>query len=218
MSASDNTIHASHELAGDSEKLEKYYADWAAKYDDDVRNEEYGGPRAIASIALMVADSFLGKPAKSIRVLDAGCGTGLAGIELKMKGFDVIDGFDLSQEMCDIAEKTEAYAELAGNVDLNRDDKPVFNRTYDLIVCCGVFTLGHVEPEALTRLAEYLSDDGYMVVSTRNSYLEDTDYEDVGKLIEKQGTLHLVTKLPDARYIAEEDAHYWVYGKGRKAS
>ena len=218
LSNSENTIHASHVLAGDTEKLEKYYAGWAERYDNDVKNEEYGGPKAIASIALMVADTYLCRESKTIRVLDAGCGTGLGGIELKEKGFETIDGFDLSQEMCDIARETGAYEKLAANVDLNVDTAPVFDEKYDLIVCCGVFTLGHVEPHGLKRLVSYLSDDGYLVTSTRNSYLEGTDFATASKTFEEDGDLHLVTTMPDARYIAEEGAHYWVYGKGRKSA
>ena len=197
MSDSENTIHASHVLAGDTQKLEKYYATWAENYDNDVKNEEYGGPKAIASIALMVADTYLCRESKTIRVLDAGCGTGLGGIELKNKGFEKIDGFDLSQEMCDIARETGVYDKLAANVDLNVDTPPVFDEKYDLIVCCGVFTLGHVEPHGLKRLASYLSDDGYLVTSTRNSYLEGTDIATASKRIEEAGDLHLVTALPD---------------------
>ncbi|WP_245396588.1 class I SAM-dependent DNA methyltransferase [Jiella sonneratiae] len=216
MSNSENTIHASHGLDGNSSKLEKYYADWAERYDNDVQSEEYGGPKAIASIALMVAESYLARDPKTIRVLDAGCGTGLAGIELKEKGFEAIDGFDLSQEMCDIARDTGVYDKLAANVDLNVEKDPVFAERYDLVVCCGVFTLGHVEPKGLRQLAAYLSDGGYLVASTRNSYLEGSDFEAASRRIEEAGDLHLVASLPDARYIAEEGAHYWVYGKGRR--
>ncbi|MAU97405.1 MAG: SAM-dependent methyltransferase [Fulvimarina sp.] len=216
MSNSESTIHASHGLDGDTSKLEKYYADWASRYDDDVRREEYGGPRAIASMAVMVADSFLGRAPKAIRVLDAGCGTGLAGLELKRKGFEAIDGFDLSQEMCDIANDTGVYRELAANVDLNVDQAPVFARGYDLIVCCGVFTLGHVEPDGLKRLASYLSDGGYLIVSTRKSYFEGTDFDSATARIEAEGVLERVATLKNAAYIAEEGAHYWIYRKGSK--
>ncbi|MCB8836996.1 class I SAM-dependent methyltransferase [Aurantimonas sp. VKM B-3413] len=216
MEDSVNTIHASHELSGNATKLEEYYAEWAARYDDDVRSEDYGGPRVVASLAAMVADSFLGKPPAEIKVLDAGCGTGLAGIELTKKGFTAIDGFDLSQEMVDIARRAEIYGKLEGGVDLNKDQPNPLGETYEMIVCCGVFTLGHVEPMALKRLAGYLADGGYLIVSTRNSYLDDTQYKKDSEAVEREGILHLVTMLPDARYIAEEGAHYWVYGKGPK--
>ncbi|WP_245515086.1 class I SAM-dependent DNA methyltransferase [Jiella endophytica] len=218
MSNSESTIHASHELDGDTGKLEKYYADWASRYDDDVRSEEYGGPAAIASMALMMAESYLGRSPKTVRVLDAGCGTGLAGIELKAKGFSKIDGFDLSEEMCDIARETGVYDKLAANVDLNVEAEPVFEEKYDLVVCCGVFTLGHVEPVGLRRLASYLNDGGYLVASTRKSYYDGSDFESETARIEADGILERVSTLKDAVYIAEEGAHYWIYRKGAKAS
>ena len=41
-------------------------------------------------------------PSKDIKILDAGCGTGLVGIELKKNGFQNFDGVDFSQKMLDL--------------------------------------------------------------------------------------------------------------------
>lgn len=214
MQNAQQIIHASHGLNGNSEKLRDYYRQWAPRYDDDVRREAYGGPDVVASIASLMALSYLNTEPDSVRILDAGCGTGLGGIALKQRGFQAIDGFDLSQEMIIEAQKTGIYDDLKGGVDLNASGLRVFDRAYDLVVCCGVFTLGHVEPLALCNLARFLTRDGYLIVSTRNSYLETSDFELVGTRLVSDGCLREVLCMPDARYIAEEDAHYWVYQRG----
>ncbi|MEF2550411.1 class I SAM-dependent methyltransferase [Aurantimonas sp. A2-1-M11] len=217
MQDSVSTIQASHALDGDPEKLNDYYAGWAQRYDKDVRDQAYGGPRVVASAAALVAEAYLNKAPQTTSVLDAGCGTGLAGEELRKRGFRDVDGFDLSQEMVDIASRTKAYGKLAGGVDLNEDHDNPFGRQYDVIVCAGVFTLGHVEPAALTRMARYLKSDGLMVISTRNSYLDESDYAAVSERLEREGFVKLVMQLPNAWYIAEEGAHYWIYARGPRA-
>ena len=39
---------------------------------------------------------------KNFKILDAGCGTGLVGIELKKYGYSNIEGVDFSQSMLDL--------------------------------------------------------------------------------------------------------------------
>ncbi|MEN3793535.1 class I SAM-dependent methyltransferase [Fulvimarina sp. MAC3] len=207
------SIKTSHNLDGDTEALREYYAGWASDYDKDVATERYGGPGVIADVATTVARGYLKRPLKEIRVLDAGCGTGLAGIELKKRGFVDVDGFDLSAEMTEIADNTGAYDKLVADVDLNVDHENPLKQRYDLMVCCGVLTLGHVEPEALLRLADYLNEGGVMVVSTRNSYLKGCDYRGTADRFVKSGKLESLGCLPDADYIEEEGAHYWIYRK-----
>ncbi len=88
-------------------------------------------------------------------VLDAGCGTGIVGAELRRLGVAVIDGIDISAEMLALARSksvdgTAVYrrlveADLTGPIDLPDD-------TYDGIVSAGAFTHGHLGPESLGEL------------------------------------------------------------------
>ena len=164
----------------------------------------------MADLDRFVALGYLHRPVEKLVSLDAGCGTGLAGVEMKRRGFGVIDGFDLSKEMTDCAEETGAFRDLKSGVDLNIDQPNVFSRQYDLLVCCGVLTLGHVEPEAMRRLAEYLRPGGIMIVSTRNSYLEDGAFAKAHARLKEEGCYREIACLPNAWYIAEEGAHYWI--------
>jgi predicted TPR repeat methyltransferase len=216
MQDSNDTIQASHVLDGDVGKLKDYYKDWAANYDQDVKNQNYGGPDVIGNLASLIAISYLHKQPEDVRVLDAGCGTGLSGIALKSAGFALVDGFDLSDEMVLEAGKTGAYKELRGSVDITVDRISEFDRKYDLVVACGVFTLGHVEPASLLTLARLLTKDGYLAVSTRNSYLDESDFRKASQDLVAKDLLEEVMIMPDARYIAEEEAHYWVYKRGAK--
>jgi len=49
----------------------------------------------------------------------------------------------------------------------------------DVTVCCGVFTTGHVPPIALRELIRITKPGGVVLVSTRKSYYETTEFKRV---------------------------------------
>ena len=69
------------------------YAKWADTYESEFTvPRRYIYPRTAAEL---LCEAFLG----SGPVLDAGCGTGLAGEQLRHLGIAVVDGIDISVEM-----------------------------------------------------------------------------------------------------------------------
>ena len=102
-------------LAGDPETLAKFYNDWAAQYDDDIK-ENYLSPamivKTIEGAIAGRADMAWAKDPSTL-VLDAGCGTGLTGVALANSGYKIIDGVDLSDEMITQAAKTGVYRSRA---------------------------------------------------------------------------------------------------------
>jgi 2-polyprenyl-3-methyl-5-hydroxy-6-metoxy-1,4-benzoquinol methylase len=211
MTNSLDVIKASHDLNGDPDSLQKYYQKWASEYNSDVANEDYLGPDIIATLADLAIKGYLDTRKSELQVLDAGCGTGLAGVALNRARFNIIDGNDLSQAMIDQARRTNAYRLLEGGVDLDSGKLSSPHALYDLVVCCGVFTLGHVSPYAMYSLANYTKIGGILIVSTRNSYLRSTEFKSVSAQICKAGILELLAQVEDASYITEERAHYWLY-------
>lgn len=206
-----DAIKESHALDGDPERLTAYYAEWADSYDDDVRNANYVGPDVIADILATLHDGYFEGTRQGIRILDAGCGTGLSGVALVRKNFKRIDGFDLSHEMVDIARATGTYERLEGGVDLNQPLSGYDTDAYDVTVSCGVFTLGHVHPRALDELIRVTRPGGFVIASTRNSYYKSSGFEEERRRIEAEGKVELALCLDDANYVAEEGAHYWVF-------
>ncbi len=72
------------------------YGDWAATYDQTMRDHHYLSPQRIVE-ALLRHCAY-----KSVAIFDVGCGTGLSGMALAKAGFTQIDGSDVSPEMIEI--------------------------------------------------------------------------------------------------------------------
>ncbi len=204
---SDNdAIEAALRLDGDPEKVREYYESWAEKYDIDVDSAGYSGP----AVAAQLLPRFL--PGREARLLDAGCGTGMVGRELAALGYAHIDGFDLSQSMAERALETGSYREVRGGVDMMRAAE-IYAADYDALLSIGVFTLGHVPPQALEVMIELARPGGLLLLSTRTHYYEETDF---GQLVERlvaAQRLELLHNLRDAPYNYDGDAHYWVFRK-----
>ncbi|XP_077978591.1 methyltransferase-like protein 27 isoform X2 [Glandiceps talaboti] len=82
------------------------YDEWADNYERDLKSTVYKGPSLIAK-GLNNLDV-----AKDARILDAGCGTGLVGLELSLLGFGNIDGVDMSQLSLEKAREKGVYKKL----------------------------------------------------------------------------------------------------------
>ncbi|MER9883577.1 class I SAM-dependent methyltransferase [Mesorhizobium sp. M0118] len=216
--AARKRIKDSHALDSDAERLAHFYRGWASSYDLDVGRDGYCGPIIVAELAGAVQAAYLVRPRAATAILDAGCGTGLVGVELERLGFRMIDGIDLSEEMADMARQTRVYRDVQGDVDLNGPLSDYSSASYDITVCCGAFTLGHVQPSGLRELARVTRPKGFIIASTRKSYAEAASFEDEVRCLQNMGILIPAQRLNDGRYTAEEDAHYWIFRVAENAS
>lgn len=208
--SSAEAIYSAHALDGDVKQLERYYSDWAKTYNKDVAEECYEGPVRIVEYFLRFRRVHHGERVNAnYRILDVGCGTGLVGQAFAAKGHPPIEGCDISEEMVQIAEKTGVYHSLEGNVDAN-DMNNIENDQYDSVLSAGVFTLGHVQPNALEELIRITKPGGLIIVNTRRSYYDQTDMQSVCDGLQTEGKVQILCQeiLP---YIADEEAHYWAF-------
>ena len=209
-----DAIKQSMELNGDPSKLLQYYEQWARAYDGDVSSEGYCGPEFITNLLVSLpayCDLDLDTKNHDLAILDAGCGTGLVGVALAQKGYHQIDGCDLSPAMVEKARTTGAYRNLKGNIDLTEPNNMNPDDHYDVVICCGTFTNGHLPPEALEELVRMAKPQGLVLVSTRKSYYDSTDFETVSTRLQQENKVKLLGRVMDAPYIAEEGAHYFVF-------
>jgi len=214
--SSFDAIKEAHKLSGEAEDLKEYYDQWCRNYDRDVQNEEYCGPEYIAAYFDLLPKKlgkFLNLRDPEIQILDAGCGTGLVGVALHRRGYKNIDGFDISPGMVEAAAKTDSYRKLEGGTacDLTQNIKYYADNQYDASMSCGVFTLGHVPPTAVEEMIRFTKSGGLVVVSTRKSYYDSTNFQQVCDRLQAEKKVKLVSSIIDGPYIAEEGAHYWAF-------
>ena len=76
----------------------EYYDEWGKdnKYDQDMVDWNYTGPKETSEVFIKYEKN------KDAKIYDAGCGTGLVGVELKKYGFINFYGADLSRKLLDL--------------------------------------------------------------------------------------------------------------------
>ena len=136
-----------------SDEVMKYYDEWGEKdkYNKDMVEWNYTGPKETVDVFKKYIEN------KEILIFDAGCGTGLVGLELKKFGFKYFHGADLSQKLLDTVLE-DLYQKLI-KVDLNKTID-VQDNFYDAIMCVGTFTFGHVKPQALDEFVRITKTNG----------------------------------------------------------
>lgn len=200
-------------LEGDTQRISDYYRDWAQNYDDDLAAETYHAPDLMGDWLLELALARgLGAP-DELRVFDAGCGTGLLGLALARRGVTTLIGADISPEMVERARQTEAYRHLYGNIDLNQSLPAELAGPFDAVMAAGVFTQGHVGPEALDGLIDTLAPGGLLIISVRDGYRDLYDLDATLDALVEAGRVERVDRKADAPYVGADTADYYALAR-----
>ncbi len=110
-------------------------------------------------------------------LLDAGCGTGLtAKAVLARLPKAKLDGFDLSTKMLAEATKTRHYQTLK-TADATKP-LPFASNHYDAAVSSGLYTLGHVGPEALRPVLDVIKPGGLFALNIYDAAWEKLNFEE----------------------------------------
>jgi len=185
-----------------SEELLKYYQDWTDKnkYNKDMVDWNYTAPQETVSVLKKYAFN------KNLKILDAGCGTGLVGIELKKYGYLNIEGIDFSKNMLDLVPKG-IYQKIE-KVDLN---KPLIFKAnmYDVIMCVGTFTYGHVKPHALNEIIRITKNKGLICFTVNEGIYEEYGFDKKIKEL-TNNKLWNVKEFFKSNYITTKDVEAWL--------
>ena len=185
-----------------SEELLKYYQDWADnnKYNKDMVDWNYTAPQEVVSILKKYALN------KNFKILDAGCGTGLVGIELKKYGYSNIEGVDFSQSMLDLVPQ-DIYRKIE-KIDLNKSLK-FKDDMYDIVMCVGTFTYGHVKSKALDELIRITKNRGLICFTINEGIYEEYGFDKKIKELSDNKSWN-VKEFFKSDYIARKNVNAWL--------
>ena len=185
-----------------SEELLKYYQGWADnnKYNKDMVDWNYTAPQEVVSILKKYALN------KNFKILDAGCGTGLVGIELKKYGYLNIEGVDFSQSMLDLVPQN-IYRKIE-KIDLNKSLK-FKDDMYDIVMCVGTFTYGHVKPKALDEFIRITKNRGLICFTINEGIYEEYGFDKKIKEL-SDGKSWNIKEFFKSDYITTKDVEAWL--------
>ena len=185
-----------------TDEVMKYYDEWGIKnkYDQDMVDWNYTGPKETVATFLKYSKN------KNIKILDAGCGTGLVGVELKKYNYLNIDGMDLSKKLLNLV--PQGYYQNLDQVDLNKSIQ-IKDNFYDAIMCVGTFTFGHVRPNALDEFVRITKNNGLICFTINEGIYKDYGFD---KKIEELSAKKkwIVKEFFKSDYIASKDVNAWL--------
>ena len=185
-----------------TDEVMRYYDDWGVKnkYDQDMVDWKYSGPKETVEVFKKYEKN------KNIKIYDAGCGTGLVGVELKKFGYKYFVGADLSQKLLDLVPKN-LYQKLL-KVDLNKKIEEKDN-TYDAVMCVGTFTFGHVKPPALDEFIRITKNKGLVCFTINEGIYEEYGFDKkIKELSDKR--FWKIKEFFKSNYIASKDVNAWL--------
>lgn len=188
-------------------QLEERYDEWAKDYDEDLEDDfGYVIPR-------IAAETFARFVPKDARVLDAGAGTGLVGVELRRLGYSNLEAMDLSRGMLEEARRKEAYSDF--HQMIMGEPLGLDTGAYDAVVCVGVLTLGHAPARALDELARVVRPGGFVVFTLRPDVYEQNGFREKQRQLESKEIWELarVTEEFQGMPKGEPDVFFqvWIY-------
>ena len=107
---------------------------------------------------------------RGARILDAGCGAGVATVALAQQGYRV-DAVDPAPAMITMTRRKVDSASLAGNVDVRLADVHALDEesgVYDVVIALGLVPWLHSPDRALKELSRVLKPGGYLIATCAN--------------------------------------------------
>jgi ubiquinone/menaquinone biosynthesis C-methylase UbiE len=183
-------------------EVEDYYDVWTVenKYDKDMVDWKYSGPQE--TIDLFKKYNLK----KDIKILDAGCGTGLVGNELRKNEYTNVDGADFSQKMLNLVPK-DTYQNLY-KIDLNQK-LDIKDNSYEGITCVGTFTFGHVNPPALDEMVRICKTESSICFTINLGIYEEYGFDKKIKELEDNNSWKII-EFFKSNYIASKGVNAWL--------
>lgn len=152
----------------DSVYVRKIFDVFANSFDETLAALDYKVPQLIAQQAAQIRPD---PPSSAIKILDAGCGTGLCGFAVKEVVPDsVLTGVDLSAQMLEKASEKKLYYQLAQSeleafLAASKDK-------FDLVIAADVLTYFGRLDSLFSKVYSVLDSNGYFIFSVTENNVD----------------------------------------------
>ena len=180
----------------DDGEVRSFYDDAAGKYDEILLAEiGYVSP----TVCARTLASHL--PDRDARLIDLGCGTGLAGGALSALGYGNIDGVDFSSEMLAVARARDCYTNLTvGDLNASLD---IADGAYAAAVSVGVFGQ-HVLPTALDECVRLVAPGGFVCFSVNERAFESFGFREKVDALGAESRVTSLSLTKEAYHVNEK--------------
>lgn len=192
------------------EEHQRYYDAWAKTYDADfAEHHGYAYPERVARLFMAIANP------DDAPIADIGCGTGLIGEHLRHLGQKgIIDGFDISQGMLDMAATKQHYNGLF-LADITSPLPMDYQNHYGGLISTGTFTLGHLGPDALGHALTMARQDALALIGINAMHFEEKGFDQAFQRWQDHGMItalkwHEVAIYLDDAAAETENTTAWV--------
>ncbi|HEY4106253.1 MAG TPA: methyltransferase domain-containing protein [Polyangiaceae bacterium] len=150
------------------ERIEQYFGASALEWRDLYANPQRVNDLVLANRRRLAVEKLSTHAAPGTRVLDAGCGAGVVGLDLVQRGF-FVQGVDIAENMLELARMRFQQAGVSADrysffrADVTHSD--LVPESFGAIVALGFLEYQADELAALRRLWELLEPGGVLVVS-----------------------------------------------------
>lgn len=141
----------------------------------------------------------------SLVVLDLGSGNGMMGEELAAIGVGEIVGMDILPEALEAAERDrpgvyDDYRVVDLTDDSQSTEDALAAAPFNCLTSVAALGFGDIPPEAFQRALDAVADDGLVVFTIRDRFLEDTDESGFSALIADKLETGALEPLVEHRY------------------
>ncbi len=192
-----NNLSSAFAVRG-NEALETQYDEWAKTYDQD--NAAMGFRLPVLATAFFARWVPTGG-----KVLDAGCGTGLASENLHILGYRDLVGIDLSNAMLEKARETGVFSDLRRMIMGQPLD--FASNAFSGAIVTGVFTEGNAPHSSLDELIRVVNRGGHIVFNVRNDIYEYHGFREKMGGLEADGLWKLSEKSDPFRPFTVSEPH-----------
>ena len=198
MDDENDLVKQALSLGGEPDAIRKFYKNWSETYETDLdRDMGYVGPQ-------VAAEALSERIAGEAMILDAGCGTGLVGVELrKLRPDLIIDGIDLTPAMLAQSRQKGVYRKLS-EANLMGPLHEIAHDFYDGVVSAGVFTHGHVGPDGIDELVRIARPGAPIVLTVRDTAWEGEGFREKIDQMEKDGGTRVLEILPSPYHTKDD--------------